>query len=159
MALCRAGFRAAPVAVGGLTLTVVGDGPSGRRASVFTGMEHRVKFVGAVEQRVAEQFRRLICSSGRARSLMVYLSVGARLPGACRRRPGVRDVVRDGGWLVPRSDPVALAAMIDRLAGDRQSVIRTGERGRAQVARDHLLGSAVATLSAALEPLMRGSVR
>lgn len=146
-------------------LTVVGDGPE--RAAVrtlFGGMGHRVDFVGAVEQeRVAEHFRAadMLVWPGVGEAFgMVYLEAQAQgCPALAEDRPGVRDVVRDGGWLVPQSDPAAFAAAIDRLAGDRQAVVAAAERGRAQIARDHLLGSAVKTLSAALAPLMTGPVR
>ena len=66
------------------------------------------------------------------------------------------EVVRDGGWLVRPNDPASFAMAIERLAADRQALRAVGRRGRAQVAAEHLRGSACATLAAWLGPLMAG---
>jgi glycosyltransferase involved in cell wall biosynthesis len=46
--------------------------------------------------------------------------------------PGIRESVKDGetGFLVPHGDTAAMAAAMDRLAGDRESVERLGLQAR-----------------------------
>ncbi len=41
-------------------------------------------------------------------------------------------VIADGGWVVPESDSVALAALLDRLAVNRDEIVTAGQRGLTQ---------------------------
>jgi glycosyltransferase involved in cell wall biosynthesis len=65
-------------------------------------------------------------------------------------------VVRDGGWLVQQNDPAAFAQALERLAANREALRNAGRRGRAQVAAQHLRGSACTTMATALAPLLGG---
>jgi hypothetical protein len=144
----------------GWTLDIVGDGPA--RAEVeglFSRLADKVSFVGALDaDGVAAQMSTsdLLVWPGIGEAFgMVYLEAQAQgCPVLAEDRQGVRDVVRDGGWLVPAGDPAAYAKAIDRLIGNASERAVKGERGREQVAADHLLPAARATLVAALSPLL-----
>lgn len=142
------------------SLRIVGDGPE--RAEVmalFSGFGERIEFLGALDQpAVAEQFRRadLLVWPGVGEAFgMVYLEAQAQgCPVLAQDRPGVRDVVRDGGWLVAADDATAYARAIDEISSDPGRRVAVGLRGRDQVARDHLLPAARAALAAKLAPLL-----
>jgi glycosyltransferase involved in cell wall biosynthesis len=87
---------------------------------------------------------------------MVYLEAQAQgCPVLAEDRVGVRDVVGPGGWLAPANDPAAYAARLDTLIADHGTRRLLGRNGHAEIARHHLLGSARATLSSSLRPLIR----
>ena len=89
------------------SLRIIGDGPA--RAEVealFSQFADKVTFVGALDQEgVAKEFRAgdLLVWPGVGEAFgMVYLEAQAQgCPVLAEDRQGVRDVVRDGGWLVP----------------------------------------------------------
>jgi glycosyltransferase involved in cell wall biosynthesis len=144
-------------------LTIVGDGP--KRVEVealFVKFGDRVTFVGALEphclaKRFADADLLLWPGIGEAYG-MVYLEAQALgCPVLAEDRPGVRDVVRDGGWLVAANDALAFAAAIERLIADSDARISAGLKARARVAADHLLPSARATLKAGLDSLVGGA--
>lgn len=141
-------------------LAIIGDGPARQEAeALFRPFGSRVEFLGGLAQEeVAERFRGadLLVWPGFGEAYgMVYLEAQAEgCPALAEDRPGVREVVRDGGWLVRPNDPAAFARVISRLAADREALREAGRRGRAQVAADHLRGPACATLATALRPLM-----
>jgi glycosyltransferase involved in cell wall biosynthesis len=142
------------------SLRVIGDGPV--RAEVealFSQFANGVKFVGAIDQdAVAGELRGadLLVWPGVGEAFgMVYLEAQAQgCPVLAENRQGVRDVVRDGGWLVPADDPSAYAQAIDALAHDLDGRLAGGRKGRDQVAAQHLLPAARAALTAELAPLM-----
>ncbi len=144
-------------------LSVVGDGPE--RADVqamFEAFGDKVRFVGAVESGGLDQHYTnadlLLWPGVNEAYGMVYLEAQAQgCPVLAEDRPGVRDVVRDGGWLVPPNDPSAFAAMIDRLIIDPEARTEAGRRGHVQVAAEHLLPSARQALKTGLESLVRKS--
>ncbi|MBL8579464.1 MAG: glycosyltransferase family 4 protein [Mesorhizobium sp.] len=143
------------------TLDIVGDGPV--RAEVeglFSRFAEKVSFLGALDANgVAAQMGKsdLLVWPGIGEAFgMVYLEAQAQgCPVLAEDRQGVRDVVRDGGWLVPANDPAAYAKAIDRLVGNPRECAARGERGRKQIAVDHLLPAARAALAAELAPLLR----
>jgi len=144
----------------GWTLTIIGEGP--RRAdvkSLFSAFGDRVTFLGALApEQLAERFANadmlLWPGVGEAYG-MVYLEAQAQgCPVLAEDRPGVRDVVRDGGWLVAADDPPAFATAIERLMNDEKARFTAGRKARAQIAAEHLLDGARASLKAGLEPLM-----
>lgn len=143
-------------------LTIVGDGPKRAEvAALFLKFGDRVKLVGALEprcltRRFADADLLLWPGVGEAYG-MVYLEAQAMgCPVLAEDRPGVRDVVRDGGWLVAANDAPAYAAAIERLMMDSEARISAGLKARAQIAADHLLPAARETLKAGLDPLVRG---
>jgi glycosyltransferase involved in cell wall biosynthesis len=141
-------------------LTVIGDGPERPVAeAMFAPFGDRVAFLGSLGQdRLADHFRvaDLLVWPGVGEAFgMVYLEAQAEgCPALAEDRPGVREVVRDGGWLVVPDDPAAFAAMIDLISADPELRRTTGQRARARIAADHLRGPACATLRAALQPLI-----
>ena len=162
-----ASYRALAAALGltrsdAWTLAIIGDGPERIEVKeLFSQFGSRVTFLGTVEHNhMAEQYRAadLLVWPGIGEAFgMVYLEAQAQgCPVLAEDRPGVREVVRAGGWLVPPDDPAAFAKAIDRLARDAHARFEAGRRARAQIAADHLLGSARATLAAALRPLITG---
>jgi glycosyltransferase involved in cell wall biosynthesis len=142
------------------TLAIIGDGPEAAEVkALFSQFGGRVTFTGALDQAaVAGHFRAadLLVWPGVGEAFgMVYLEAQAEgCPVLAEDRPGVRDVVRGGGWLVPPGNAVAYAAAIDRLAADPGARRAAGQRGRAEIAAEHLIGSARATLEKALLPLL-----
>lgn len=144
----------------GWTLTIIGDGP--RRAEVealFSVFGDRVIFLGALApDELAGHFASadslLWPGVGEAFG-MVYLEAQAQgCPVLAEDRPGVRDVVRDGGWLVAPDDPATFAVAIETLMTDDEARLAAGRRACRQIAADHLLGAARARLKAGLEPLI-----
>lgn len=142
------------------SLKIIGDGPvRGEIKALFSGFADRVTFLGALDQDgVAEQFRSgdLLVWPGVGEAFgMVYLEAQAQgCPVLAEDRQGVRDVVRDGGWLVPADDPSAYAKAIDTLAADVDGRLAAARKGRDRVAAEHLLPAARATLTAELAPLL-----
>ncbi|HSG95895.1 MAG TPA: glycosyltransferase family 4 protein [Afifellaceae bacterium] len=143
----------------GWTLTIVGDGPA--RAEVetlFSAFGERVRFLGALApEQLAGHFAGadalLWPGVGEAYG-MVYLEAQAQsCPVVAEDRPGVRDVVRDGGWLAAPEDPPAFARAIETLITDNEARLAAGRKARAQIAADHLLDTARTSLKAGLEPL------
>ncbi len=142
------------------TLTIIGGGP--KRADVeqlFSEFGDRVTFLVALApEQLGEHFASadmlLWPGVGEAYG-MVYLEAQAKgCPVLAEDRPGVRDVVRDGGWLVAPDDPPAFARAIERLMTDDQARLAAGRKARAQIAAEHLLDGARASLKAELDPLM-----
>jgi glycosyltransferase involved in cell wall biosynthesis len=142
------------------SLGIIGDGPA--RAEVealFSRFAGSVHFLGALDHAgVAEQFRDgdLLVWPGVGEAFgMVYLEAQAQgCPVLAEDRPGVRDVVGNGGWLVPPGDAVAYARAIDALVVDADMRRATGLRGRDRIAAEHLLPAARSTLKAELLPLL-----
>jgi glycosyltransferase involved in cell wall biosynthesis len=147
------------------SLRILGDGPA--RAEVeglFSGFGERVVFVGALDQdEVAREFSRgdLLAWPGVGEAFgMVYLEAQAHgCPVLAEDRVGVRDVVRDGGWLAPPDDPAAYASELDRLIADVDGRASARERGRSLIGSDHLLPAARAMLATGLSPLISGASR
>ena len=142
------------------SLRIIGDGPA--RAEVealFSRFADKVTFVGALDQEgVAREFRAgdLLVWPGVGEAFgMVYLEAQAQgCPALAEDRRGIRDVVREGGWLVPVDDPSAYAKTIDALIDDVDSRLATGRKGRDRIAAEHLLPAARAALTAQLAPLL-----
>jgi len=149
----------------GWALTIIGDGP--KRAdieSLFSPFGDRVTFAGALApEQLADHYASadalLWPGIGEAFG-MVYLEAQAQAcPVIAENRPGVRDVVREGGWLVAPDDPPAFALAIETSMTDHETRLEAGRKAFAQISADHLLGAARATLMTGLEPFMGRSVR
>ena len=147
------------------SLTIIGDGPAQAEAkTLFSAFGDKVGFAGALEpDAIAEQFRNsdLLVWPGVGEAFgMIYLEAQADgCPVLAEDRHGVRDVVRDGGFLVPQGDPAAYAEAIDDLAENRERRLAAGRKGHDRVAQEHLLPAARATLMAGLAPLLAGRSR
>ena len=142
------------------SLKIIGDGPvRGEIEALFSEFAGRVTFLGALDQDgVADQFRDgdLLVWPGVGEAFgMVYLEAQAQgCPVLAEDRQGVRDVVRDGGWLIPADNPSAYAKAIDALAADLDGRLAAGHKGRDRIAAEHLLPAARAALTAELAPLL-----
>lgn len=145
------------------SLTIIGDGAA--RAEVqglFSRFGDQVSFDGARDQDgVASGLREadLLVWPGIGEAFgMIYLEAQAQgCPVLAEDRTGIRDVVRTGGRLVPPGDTAAYAQAIDELVGDPEARAALSRDGRAQVAAEHLLPAARATLTAGLSPLLQGT--
>lgn len=142
------------------SLTIIGDGPVRTEVeALFSGFAGKVTFTGALDQDgVARTLRGgdLLVWPGVGEAFgMIYLEAQAQgCPVLAEDRPGVRDVVRDGGWLASANDPTAYARAIDALIADADMRIAAGRRGRERIAAEHLLPAARAALKAELAPLL-----
>ena len=145
------------------SLTIIGDGAA--RAEVeglFSRFGDQVSFDGARDQDgVAEGVRQsdLLVWPGIGEAFgMIYLEAQAQgCPVLAEDRTGVRDVVRSGGRLVCPGDPAAYAQAINELIGNPDARAALSLHARTQVAADHLLPAARATLAAGLSPLLQGT--
>ena len=143
------------------TLTIIGEGASRAEVeSLFAAFGDRVTFLGALApEQLADHFAGadLLLWPGVGEAYgMVYLEAQAQgCPVVAEDRPGVRDVVRDGGWLVAPEDPQAFAMAIETAMADNGVRLEAGRKARAQIAADHLLIAARASLKAGLDPLIR----
>ncbi|MEP9389166.1 glycosyltransferase family 4 protein [Mesorhizobium sp. KR9-304] len=142
------------------SLTIIGDGPA--RAEVealFSRFGDKVRFAGALgQEEIAARLRDsdLLVWPGVGEAFgMVYLEAQAQgCPVLAEDRRGVRDVVRDGGFLVPADDPSAYAGAIEALIADPDLRLAAGRKGRDRIAAEHLLPAARAALTAELLPLL-----
>jgi glycosyltransferase involved in cell wall biosynthesis len=142
------------------SLRIAGDGPvRGEVETLFSQFADRVAFLGALDpDGVAREYRDadLLIWPGVGEAFgMVYLEAQAHgCPVLAEDRDGVRDVVRDGGFLVPAGNPAAYAEAIDALAADAGARLAAARKGRDLVATEHLLPAARTVLTAELSPLL-----
>lgn len=134
------------------SLEIAGDGPA--RAEV-EALLPQAQFLGHLDAvGMARAYRRaqaLVWPGVNEAYGMVYLEAQAHgVAVVAEDRPGLRDVVRDG-LLSVAQDSTALAENITRILSNPEVARNLGEAGRKRVGDDHLLGSASATLWAALE--------
>jgi glycosyltransferase involved in cell wall biosynthesis len=121
-----------------LMLWIVGAGPLEqdlRRECRSLGLEGRVQFLGFRTDiqsllHAADFFCLATQSEGLGSSILEAMSVG--LPVVATRVGGIPEVVQEGetGILVPDSDPVALAAAMERMAADAGSREAMGAASR-----------------------------
>lgn len=129
-----------------VTLALMGEGPQEealRQRVAELGLTERVSFRGwgkptevagflrsldalilltRTTNAVKEQFGRVI-TEAQACGVPVIGSTGGAIP----------DVTGDGGWIVPESDPDALAALIDRIASDPAEMQKRNQAALANV--------------------------
>jgi len=99
------------------------------------GLEDRVEFLGEVDDAAAVLARwdLLVLPSRREGfGLVLVEAMAAGRPVIASRAGGIPEVVEDGvtGLLVPVDDVPALAAALERLAGDPGERVRLGRQGR-----------------------------
>jgi glycosyltransferase involved in cell wall biosynthesis len=117
----------------GMPLIVAGDGPE-REALVERGAGADVRFVGRVgdgelaDLRAGAAVALVPSRSGETFGLAAAEAMAMGLPVLASRVGSLPELVAEEGLLAP-GDPLAMAAGIERLAGDRAA----GERGRARV--------------------------
>jgi glycosyltransferase involved in cell wall biosynthesis len=136
------------------TVTAAGDGPA-REAVAALLAPYRAALPGALgPEALAAAYRAhdlLIWPGVNEAFGMVYLEAQAHgLPVLAERRPGVDEVVGQGGVLTPPGDARAMAAAASGLLADPAARAALGAAGRAGVAARHLRPAATATLWAAI---------
>lgn len=142
------------------SLRIIGDGPArGEVEALFSQFEDKVTFLGALDQgEIVGEFGNgdLLAWPGVGEAFgMVYLEAQAQgCPVLAEDRPGVREVVRDGGWLVPAGNLSAYAQAIDSLAAHVEGRLVVSRKGCERIAAEHLLPAARAALTAKLMPLL-----
>lgn len=129
--------------VPGLRVAVAGDGPEQERfeqAIAASGapvslLGHR----GDVGPLLAAADAFVLPSRHEGLPISLLEAMAAGLPSVATAVGGIPSLVDDGGsgLLVPASDPPALAAALERLAGDRDLAQRLGGEARRVVERDH----------------------
>ncbi len=143
------------------TLTIIGDGAARAKVeALFSQFGNRVTFMGALDQdRINEQFRAcdaLVWPGVGEAFGMVYLEAQAQgCPTLAEDRPGVRDVVGNGGWLTKAGDTLAFAQAIDLIISDADTRLAKGRKARERIASDHLLGAARTVLADKLGSLIK----
>ena len=134
-------FREVVAAVPGVTLAIAGDGPARAELEVLAiqlGIEPDVRFHGWLEPaEMAELFARSLvcvlpsrCEEGLGMVLVEAGQQGCALVGS--DLGGIRDIIRPGrnGFLVPPSDPQALASVLIQLVRDPAMTRRFGAAAR-----------------------------
>ncbi|MFO1147418.1 MAG: glycosyltransferase [Alsobacter sp.] len=131
----------------GIELAILGEGPHEtalRQRAAALGLQDRVSFQGwtspqgvaeftrgldalvlltRTTHNVREQFGRVIIEAQNCGVPVIGTTCGA-----------IPEVVGEGGWIVPESDPAALAALLTRLAGDEEERRRRAVAGRRNTA-------------------------
>nr|WP_284701168.1 glycosyltransferase family 4 protein [Rhodoplanes tepidamans] len=90
-------------------------------ASFIRGLDALILLTRTTDA-VREQFGRVIVEAQSCGVPVIGSTCGA-----------IPDVIGAGGWIVPESDPVALAALVETLAADPQTRTRKGEDGQRNV--------------------------
>lgn len=141
-----------------VVVVFVGEGPLKeriRRAAVARRIGTRVRFAGYrrdIPALLAASNALILVSEreGLPRSILEAMSSGTPVIGTATR--GITDAVgEDSGWIVPKYDGMALAKMIDRVAGDPEDV-----RAKGLAARDRACSRfALSSILTAYEELYR----
>jgi glycosyltransferase involved in cell wall biosynthesis len=157
------GFHGAPG-----RLLLVGEGPERpalERLADELGVAGRVIFAGEVaspERLLAHAVDvHVLASRSEAWGLSVAEAAACGVPSVCSDREGLAELVRDGvtGLRVPAEDPEALAAQLERLAGDAGLRARLGRAARAHVERSFSLEAWIAALEAEIEATIAAAAR
>jgi glycosyltransferase involved in cell wall biosynthesis len=127
----------------GLRFQIVGDGPLRadlERDAASRGLGGRVAFLGHRDDvpallAAADLYVLPSCTEAFPNGVLEAMTAG--LPVVACAVEGLLDLVTDGetGALVPASDPVALAASIERFVDDPALASRVGAAARAQATR------------------------
>ena len=122
-------------------LEIAGKGdhePALRRLAASLDLGERVRFLGFIsEDEKLALLRRswalALASPKEGWGITNLEAAACGTPVVASNSPGIRESVRDGetGLLVPHGDVAALAAAMERLAGDRALVEQFGRQGRA----------------------------
>jgi colanic acid/amylovoran biosynthesis glycosyltransferase len=130
-------------------LTLAGAGPQGRRLQRLArklGLANRISFPGFIRyDQVAEQFCAadvfimpcIVHSSGNRDGLptVILEALAHRVPVIATDVAGIGEVIEAGvtGWLIPPSDPQALAEAVLQVVPNREGALAMAARGRARV--------------------------
>lgn len=130
-------LRAVPRFARGAHLAFVGEGPllsAWKDLVAGLGVDERVHFLGLrhdVEQLIAASNVVVVPSEcEEAFGLAVAEGMASGRPVVVTRSGAMPDLVRDIGMVVPKRDPEALAAAVNRLLDDPELAARLGQLGR-----------------------------
>ena len=142
-------------------LSIVGDGPARSEIeSMFASFGEQVRFLGLCDRaEVNQAYQRasVFFWPGVNEAFgMVYLEAQAMgLPVVAQDRAGVREVIATAESLVPVDDSQGLARKIDRLLSHPAECQSMAQAGLDFISKQHLLGSASATLSTHLSRVLQ----
>lgn len=145
-----------------VVVVFVGEGPLQeriRRAAAARRIGTRVRFAGYrrdIPALLAASDALILVSEreGLPRSVLEAMASGTPVIGTATR--GITDAIgEDSGWIAPKYDGMALAKLIDRVAGDPDDVLAKGlaarERARSRFALASIIGEYDALFQEALE--------
>jgi glycosyltransferase involved in cell wall biosynthesis len=145
--------------VPGLRIAVAGDGPEDERfqqaisasGAPVTLLGHR----GDIGSLLAAADAFVLPSRHEGLPISLLEAMAAGLPSVATAVGGIPSLVDNGGsgLLVPASDPPALAAALERLAGDGDLARRLGDEARRVVERDHSPAAVAGDYAAIYEEL------
>jgi glycosyltransferase involved in cell wall biosynthesis len=125
--------------LGGMTFAIAGEGPERPALEVAARASGaRVRFLGERDD-VPEFLRALdlfvLCSRWEGEPIALIEALATGLACVATATSGARELLEggEGGVLVPAGDPGALAAAIEKLAGDPAARARLGGTARARV--------------------------
>ncbi len=115
-----------------------------RDRAATAGVDDRAHFLGAVPHRELPAVLRgadafvLTTEPPESFGIVLIEAMACGLAAIATDYPGVRAVVDDGetGIVVPPGDPAAVAAAMERLAGDTEARRRMGAAGRVKAERE-----------------------
>lgn len=138
------------------SLDIVGDGEArGEVAAEFAALGPRIGWRGALNESgvaaaLADADLFVWPAINEAFGMAMLEAQASGLPVVAGASGGVSGIVADGktGILVPPGDPVAFAAAVHLLIGDRDRRMAMGTAARARVLREHDLAAAASRLHA-----------
>jgi glycosyltransferase involved in cell wall biosynthesis len=141
-------------------LAIVGDGEE-RPALEQLAAELRVAsavtfhgFMADVAPVAAASDIAVLSSDNEGTPVSLIEAAAAARPAVATDVGGVRDVVGDGGLVVPPGDPEAFAAALHRLADDPAERVAMGERAQRHVLARHSVDRLLADVGALYEDLL-----
>lgn len=146
-------------------LTIAGEGPSREALQQLCcdlGLEQHVSFLGYqpdVPAVLAEAGQFVLPSISEGVSLTLLEAMAAGLPVVATQVGGTPEIVEHGstGWLVPPSDPEALAAALLRIVREPERSAAMGREGRARVEQHFSVATAVERYQKTYAELSRGA--
>jgi glycosyltransferase involved in cell wall biosynthesis len=153
---------------GGLSLTIVGDGPdriSLEEMAATLGVGEMVRFVGYQSQEeVRDQLRHtdvfVLPSFAEGVPVVLMEAMAAGVPVVGTRVAGTSELVEEGvnGFLVPPGDVASLAERIAQLLGDAQLRTRLGAAARTKVEQEFNIYREAAWLWRVMRAAFEGKV-
>lgn len=152
----------------GLTLSIVGSEQAGhehvardlRERAAELEIDQAVSFAGDTEQPFARAHERTVYVQASAREtfgLALAEAMAIGLPVVATATDGAVELIDEGrtGLLVPKGNPVALAAAVDRLLGNETLARSLGSEARREVTRRYSPAAMLSAEAAVLDAVAR----